>query len=65
MSKEGPSVEETQDMGRGWCPCRDQAQGRSHGSGRPRVCVEFLDARYPEAKISVLALRPARLAPMH
>jgi hypothetical protein len=25
MSKEGPSVEETQDMGGGWCPRRDQA----------------------------------------
>lgn len=65
MSKEGSSVEETQDMGGGWCPCRDQAQGRSHGPGRPRVCVEFLDARYSEADISALALRVARLAPMH
>jgi hypothetical protein len=25
MSKEGSSVEETQDMGGGWCPRRDQA----------------------------------------
>jgi hypothetical protein len=65
MSKEGSSVEETQDMGGGWCPCRDQAQGRSHGPGRPRVCVEFFDARYSEAEISTLALRLAKLAPMH
>ena len=25
MSKEGAAVEETQDMGGGWCPGRDQA----------------------------------------
>ncbi len=42
MSKEGSSVEETQDMGGGWCTYRDQAQGRSHGFGRPHVCAEFL-----------------------
>jgi hypothetical protein len=65
MSKEGPPVEETQDVGGGWCPCRDQAQGRSHGPGRPRVCVEIFDARYSEAEISSLALRLAMLAPMH
>ena len=65
MSKEGSSVEETQDMGGGWCSCRDQAQGRSHGPGRPRVCVELLNPRYSETDSSALALRLAMLAPMH
>lgn len=65
MSKEGSSVEETQDVGGGWCPCRDQAQGRSHGPGGPRVCVEFLDTQYSEAEISPLASRLAMSAPMH
>jgi hypothetical protein len=41
-SKEGPSSEETQDMGRGWRPRRDQAKGCSPGPGRPRVCAGFL-----------------------
>ncbi len=65
MSKEGSPVKETQDMGGGWCPCCDQAQRRSHGLRRPRVCVEFLDPRYSEAEISSLVLLLAMLAPMH
>lgn len=65
MSKEGPSVEETQDMGGGWCPGRDQAEGRSHGPGRPRVCVEFFDTRYSDTEISALALQLATLGPMY
>lgn len=65
MSKEGTSVEKTQDMGGGWRPCRDQAQRRSHGPGRPCVCVEFFDARYSGAEISSLALLLAMSAPMH
>ena len=65
MSKEGPPVEETQDMGRGWCPRRDQAKGRSHGPGRPRVCVTFFDTWYSETENSALALRLAMLTPMY
>jgi hypothetical protein len=37
--KEGTSGEETQDMAGGWRPRRDQAEGCSYGSGRPRVCA--------------------------
>lgn len=65
MSKEGPSVEETQDVGGRWCPCRDQAQGRSHGPGRPRVCVEFFDTRFSGTEISALALLLATLSSAH
>ena len=39
ITKESSSGKEAQDLGGGWGPRCDQAEGRSHGPGRSHVCV--------------------------
>jgi len=65
MSKEGPSVEETQDVAGRRRSRSDQAERRSHGLGWSRVCVEPLFSLSSETEIDILASRLARLAPTY